>query len=109
MSNSQYPPRGTLGRNKYKDAENKPDYTGKLEISKEVVLDLVNQLKADPSLDRAVCQLGGWKKVSKDGNQFISIKANKKYESGGGSNNVRNSPSQQSADLDNVIDDDIPF
>lgn len=109
MSNSKYPPSGTLGKNKYKDSANKPDYTGKLEIAKDVLLDMVNQLKNDPSLDRAECQLGGWKKVSKDGNQFISISAKKKYVGNGDSNNVRNSPSQQSEGLDDVIDDDIPF
>lgn len=40
---SEYPPSGVLFSNKKKTKETSPDYTGKLELSDEVINDLMDQ------------------------------------------------------------------
>jgi hypothetical protein len=60
MSND-YPPSGVLFTNNRKEKPSQPDYTGSLEISDEVLSDLVSQMErgiSKPKLD-----LAGWKRV----------------------------------------------
>lgn len=71
MSND-YPPSGVLFTNDRKQKPNQPDYTGDLELSDEVINDLVEQMSrgnAKPKL-----RLAGWKKTSKKtGKAFVSL------------------------------------
>ena len=46
---TEYPPSGVLFANKKKTKQNSPDYTGNLELSDEVVNDLVCLLYTSPS------------------------------------------------------------
>ena len=68
---TEYPPSGALFTNQRKQKESQPDYTGTLELSDEVVNDLVEQISrgvAKPKLS-----LAGWKKVAqKSGATFLS-------------------------------------
>lgn len=78
MSND-YPPSGVLFTNIRKQKPSQPDYTGSLEISDEVLSDLVSQMErgiSKPKLD-----LAGWKRVSsKNGSTFLSLVGNIQYE-----------------------------
>ena len=73
---TEYPPSGALFTNQRKQKESQPDYTGTLELSDEVVNDLVEQISrgvAKPKLS-----LAGWKKVAqKSGATFLSLRGNK--------------------------------
>lgn len=77
MSN-EYPPSGALFTNEKKSKNTQPDYTGNLELSDDVVNDLVDQMQrgiAKPKID-----LAGWKRVSKNGRTFLSVIGNVPYE-----------------------------
>lgn len=96
---TQYPPSGALFTNEKKSKDTQPDYTGNLELSDEVVNDLVDQMQrgiAKPKID-----LAGWKRVSKNGRTFLSIIGNVPYE------RKQNgaAPQQQAA----KVDDQVPF
>lgn len=85
MSDNKYPPGGVLFINKRKTTDKHPDYTGSLEISRELLGELVAAAKAGKEIKMDV---SGWKKQSKAGNNFLSIVAKKPYEKpagGGGS------------------------
>ena len=75
---TEYNPSGALYRvdESKRKSEKSPNYTGPLELSREVVLDLYNQITANNTADRAKCQLVGWQKVSKKGTNFLSLVAN---------------------------------
>ncbi len=77
MSND-YPPSGVLFTNNRKEKATQPDYTGHIELSDEVVNDLVAQMaegNPKPKLD-----LAGWKRVSqKNGSTFLSLVGNTHY------------------------------
>ena len=94
---SNYGPSGVLFVNDRKRKENSPDYTGKLELSEEVISDLVDQQTR--GVEKPVVSLVGWKKVSgKTGKTFLSILGNKFEEREG----PAPAPKPQLAD-------DIPF
>jgi hypothetical protein len=76
MSGStKYPPGGVLFPNARKTSDKHPDYTGNLEITEEVLRDLIAQAKAGktPKMD-----LSGWKKQSGKG-PFVSMVAKKAW------------------------------
>jgi len=85
MSGStKYPPGGVLFPNSRKTSDKHPDFTGSLEVTDEVLRDLIAQAKAGktPKMD-----LSAWKKQGGKG-PFISMTAKKawvKQERGGGS------------------------
>ena len=78
---SDYPPSGVLFSNKKKTKETSPDYTGKLELSDEVISDLVSQMER--GVEKPVLSLAGWKKTAnKTGETFLSLRGNKYEERG---------------------------
>jgi|TARA_B000000609_G_C23981440_1_gene244697 hypothetical protein len=79
MSN-QYPPSGVLFTNNNKKTPNQPDYTGDLELSDEVINDLVEQMsRGNP---KPKLRLAGWKKTSKKtGATFVSLTGSMYQES----------------------------
>ena len=69
---TDYPPGGVLFSNKRKKTETQPDFTGDLELSDEVVSDLVSQMER--GVKKPKIALAGWKKVSKKGLHFVSLR-----------------------------------
>ncbi len=93
---SDYPPSGVLFSNKKKTKETSPDYTGKLELSDEVISDLVSQMER--GVEKPVLSLAGWKKTAnKTGETFLSLRGNKYEERG------QAQAKQAPADLDDVV------
>ena len=88
---SDYPPGGALFLQTNKRSEKAPDYSGNLEISKELFKYLLEEAKAGRPIKM---DLAGRKKQSKSGTTFLSIVANKPYVK-----------EQKSA----PIEDEIPF
>lgn len=70
---NDYPPSGVLFTNNRKSKETQPDYTGSLELSDEVVNDLVDQISR--GITKPKLSLAGWKKVSqKNGTTYLSLR-----------------------------------
>ena len=76
MSGS-YPPGGALFTNSRKTKDTQPDYRGNLEISKDLLKVMVEQAKAGEKINM---DIAGWKKTSKTGTTFLSLKADKPYK-----------------------------
>jgi len=72
-----YPPGGALFANDRKTNDKAPDYRGNLEISRDLLKILVEQAKAGEKISMDVA---GWKKTTKSGSTFLSIKADKPYK-----------------------------
>ena len=95
---SDYPPSGVLFSNKKKTKETSPDYTGKLELSDEVINDLTDQMSR--GVEKPVLSLAGWKKTAnKTGETFLSLRRNKYEERG----QAQGKPAPVS------LDDEVPF
>jgi len=97
MSN-EYPPSGVLFTNNRKEKSTQPDYTGHIELSDEVVNDLVSQMaegNTKPKID-----LAGWKRTSqKNGATFLSLVGSVHY--------ARRSDGQSKSQ--STINDEVPF
>jgi uncharacterized protein (DUF736 family) len=91
MSGS-YPPGGALFTNERKTSDKHPDYRGNLEIDRDLLKIMVEQAKAGEKINM---DLAGWKKTSKSGSTFLSLKADKPYKK------AEQKPAP--------IDDEIPF
>jgi len=76
MSGS-YPPSGALFTNSRKTKDTQPDYRGNLEISKDLLKIMIEQAKAGEKINM---DIAGWKKTSKTGTSFLSLKADKPYK-----------------------------
>jgi len=72
-----YPPGGALFTNQRKTSDKHPDYRGNLEISVDLLKILVDQHKGSEKINM---DLVGWKKVSKSGSSFLSLRAEKPYK-----------------------------
>lgn len=72
-----YPPGGALFTNQRKTSDKHPDYRGNLEISVDLLKIMVEQHKAGEKINM---DLVGWKKTSKSGTTFLSLKAEKPYK-----------------------------
>lgn len=97
---NDYPPTGALFTNDRKNKPTQPDYSGDLELSDEVVNDLVDQMSRGVSKPKL--ELAGWKKVAKKtGKTFVSLKGNKFGE--------RQAKSQSAPQANQPLDDSIPF
>jgi len=95
---NDYPPSGVLFANKKKTKPTSPDYTGNLELSDEVVNDLVSQMER--GVEKPKISLAGWKKqAKKTGDTFLSLRGSKHEEKG----------QYQSRPSPVTIEDDIPF
>ena len=72
MTNNFTPPKqntGNVYKNRYKDNDRKPDWTGKIEVSKEFLKDLVSKVKDG---DEAVIEVAQWNRVAKNsGNPYM--------------------------------------
>lgn len=99
---SQYPASGVLFANDRKQNEKQPDYTGSLEIDHETIRDLVNQMNS--GVENPKANLAGWRKTSKAGKQFLSIRASVMRE-----RQQNNGSSYQAPPRNQSIDDEIPF
>lgn len=94
----QYPPSGVLFSNERKQKPNQPDYTGSLELSDEVVNDLVDQVSRGVSKPKI--SLAGWKRTSqKSGKTFVSLNGSVHQER----------QQQASPNANKPLDDTIPF
>jgi hypothetical protein len=67
-----YPNRGTLWTNKYKDKDTKPDMTGDIKIELELLKDLIHVADSD----HVVIKLDAWLGKHTDGNRKVSLKVN---------------------------------
>jgi len=95
---NDYPPSGVLFQNDRKKSEKSPDYTGQIELSDEVVSDLVEQMSR--GVTKPKVSLIGWKKVSqKTGKPFLSLLGNTYEERPNGA--AQQQPQK--------LDDNIPF
>jgi hypothetical protein len=91
MSGIVYPPGGVLFPNRRKTTDKHPDMTGNLEISKDLLKELLEAAKAGKPIKMDV---SAWSKTGNSG-KFLSLKASKAWE-------------KQAATSDS-FDDDIPF
>jgi len=95
---NDYPPSGVLFQNDRKKSEKSPDYTGQIELSDEVVNDLVDQMSR--GVTKPKVSLIGWKKVSqKTRKPFLSLLGNVYEERPNGA--AQQQPQK--------LDDNIPF
>ena len=67
-----YPNRGTLWHNKYKDVAKKPDMTGDIKIE----LELMKELMANAESDHVVIKLDAWVSKHTDGTRKVGLKVN---------------------------------
>jgi uncharacterized protein (DUF736 family) len=72
-----YPPGGALFTNDRKTNDKQPDYRGNLEISVDLLKLLVEQHKGQEKINM---DISGWKKTSKSGSTFLSLKAGPPYK-----------------------------
>lgn len=86
---ADYPPSGALFVNDRKQSDKHPDYTGTLEISMDVLKVLVEQAKSNQPIKM---DMAGWKKTSKAGKSFLSIRADKPYKKEEKSSSFDDSP-----------------
>jgi len=105
-------PSGALFTNNRKQKDNHPDYNGNIELNRELVNSLVEQLAAgnvSPKLE-----LAAWKKVSGKGTRYLSISPSipfeltdkgKSYASNKGSGSSNTPPPMTQTEMD----DEIPF
>lgn len=99
---TQYPANGALFGNDRKNNDRQPDYTGTLDFDREVVMDLYNQLQS--GIAQPKVSLSGWRKTSKNGKPFLSLKASIMSERRQGGQRSYQAPPQR-----NNLDDEIPF
>ena len=97
---------GALFKNRKKQTEKQPDYTGNIEIDADVVRDLMAQV--DEGVKKPKADLSAWIKRSKAGMNFLSLNASIFYKRNGGHNKSSNDNDDQSSELDD-LDDEIPF
>lgn len=108
---------GAFFANTRKQTPNQPDYRGDLQISHEVLDNLIAQRQAGVQFPKM--ELSGWKKVANSGTTFISLSAKKPYVKGEGGGQR---PQQQGQwpqpggsggwtppSNGSPLDDDIPF
>lgn len=110
MSDNKYPNSGVLWVNRKKTEERHPDMTGTIEIDRALLQELINLAKDKKDLK---IDVSAWKKKTKAGDGFLSLKVKKGWEkeggsyggggsySGGGGGGGRNTSRHD--------DDDIPF
>jgi hypothetical protein len=104
MSND-YPPSGVLFTNDRKQKANQPDYIGDLELSDEVINDLVEQMSRGNKKPKL--RLAGWKKTSnKTGKVFVSLLGSMYQESNQKKENADGFAPQRPQ---NLTQDDVPF
>ena len=103
---------GSLFKNKYKDAPNKPDFTGELVLTKEILKQLVTQVKEGKEIG---LRLAVWDRESKAGNpyKYVSFepvvpKPREPYDGGNGYQKA-SKPKTAAPVEDFKEDEDLPF
>jgi len=96
---TDYPPSGALFSNTRKQKPNQPDFTGELELSDEVVSDLVSQMERGNTKPKL--RMAGWRRQSKKGTKFISVVGSKFEE--------RQQQQQTQSNGFDDLNDDVPF
>lgn len=99
---TQYPANGVLFPNDRKTNDRQPDYTGTLDFDRDVVMDLYNQLQS--GVEQPKASLSGWRKTSKNGKPFLSLKASIMAERRQGEQRQYKAAPQRSD-----LNDEIPF
>lgn len=96
--------RGVLFANERKTRPNQPDFTGNVELSRELLAFLASELSAgrEPKL-----AISGWSKVGKSGKKFLSLSVDKPYRPEGAASAAASRPKSSEDSYD--INDDIPF
>ena len=91
---------GAIYINNFKDKDTKPDWTGKVELSKQLLKDLVTRVKEGGNAELRVAL---WDRTSKNGNDYkyarLDIPMEKKEEP------KKEEPKEES----NFSEEDIPF
>ena len=103
---AQYPASGILFQNDRKQNERQPDYTGNLEVDREVVTDLWNQMQE--GVEHPKANLVGWRKTSKNGKPFLSLRSDL-WRERKSSDNYQAPAGHQNNKQSNDMDDEIPF
>jgi hypothetical protein len=67
MANDRPQSDGAIYINNYKDKDTKPDWTGKVELSKELLKELVTKVKEGGDAELRVAL---WDRTSKNGNEY---------------------------------------
>ena len=96
-----------LFSNNKKKTEKQPDFTGELELSDEVVNDLVDQMSR--GITKPKLSMAGWKKVSRNGLNFMSLVGSVPREKPQNSYDSTNNNNPGSGGIGNSDDDKIPF
>ena len=105
---NDYPASGILFQNDRKQNDRQPDYTGNLDVDRETVVDLWNQLQEGNEKPKA--NLVGWRKTSKAGRPFLSLRSSVLMERKGDSTTSNGSSYQGNANSNQQnLDDEIPF
>lgn len=103
---SKYGPGGVLFRTEQKRSDKSPDYFGTVEIDRELLQEIQDQLQAN---EMAKLRLAGWRQTGRNsGKDFIGLKVSKPQEDQGNksrSDSRNDSRNDRPADLD----DEIPF
>lgn len=98
-------PRGAIFHNREKQAgSNQPDYTGDIEMDRDLVKMLVEQLNTGAQF--AKVRLAGWGRQSDRAGDFISLKASEPKKKDGG---AVQQPAGQSFAPQATSNDAIPF
>ena len=96
---------GAIYTNNYKTGDKQPDWTGAIEMSREMLKELVNKLKAGESAKNGGVELrvALWNRTSKAGNEYkyASVDIPMKKEEPKPVENVNDNPV--------FDDDDLPF
>tara|TARA_R100000935_G_scaffold54075_1_gene82523 strand:+ start:650 stop:982 length:333 start_codon:yes stop_codon:yes gene_type:complete len=72
MDNNEIRCDGAIFTNKFKDKDTKPDWTGDVEMSKAMLKELVNKLKAGEVGENGgvILKQALWNRTSKNGNEY---------------------------------------
>lgn len=103
---STYPPSGVLFQNDRKQNDRQPDYNGNLEVSREIVDDLVAQVRE--GIDKPVIDLAGWRKTTKAGKPFLSLRGGVPWKRKANDDAQQRAQQRPAPNFD-LGGDDIPF
>lgn len=107
---ADYPASGAFFTNDRKQSPTQPDYTGNLSVEHDVVHDLMRQI--EEGVEHPKIDLAGWKKVSKNGRAFMSLRGSVLRDRREQSTPMaRQAPmGRPTADVKSAVpDDEIPF
>ena len=99
---------GAIYTNDYKQNEKQPDWTGKVEMGKDMLKELVNKIKEGITAENGGVELrvALWNRTSKNGKEYKYARLDipqKKEE-------PKEEPVEEKADdVETFTDDDIPF